>query len=150
MVVSEKKLTAQQQRFCDEYLIDLNATQAAIRAGYSEKTATAQGSRLLTNVNIKSYIDERMAEKEKDLIAGQDEVLKYLTAVLRGESQSTEIVVEGTGDGCSEARAILKKPSEKDKLKAAELLGKRYSLFTDKVNLEGKAKVVIVDDLADE
>ena len=148
--MSEKKLTAQQQRFCDEYLIDLNATQAAIRAGYSEKTATAQGSRLLTNVNIKSYIDERMAEKEKDLIAGQDEVLKYLTAVLRGESQSTEIVVEGTGDGCSEARAILKKPSEKDKLKAAELLGKRYSLFTDKVNLEGKAKVVIVDDLADE
>lgn len=138
-------LTAKQQRFCDEYLIDLNATQAAIRAGYSEKTATAQGSRLLTNVDVKSYIGERMAEKEKSLIADQDEVLKYLTAVLRGESESEEIVIESTGDFSSKARTMTKAPSEKDKLKAAELLGKRYSLFKENVKL-GVTPVVIGGD----
>lgn len=130
------KLTAKQKRFCDEYLIDLNATQAAIRAGYSKKTAYSIGNENLMKPELKKYIDARMAEKEKELIADQDEVLRYLTSVLRGESQSTELVVEGTGDGCSEARTILKEPSEKDRLKAAELLGKRYGLYTDKIETD--------------
>ena len=130
------KLNARQQRFVDEYLIDLNATQAAVRAGYSEKYAHTNANKLLQNTTIKEFIEKRMAEKEKDLIASQDEVLKYLTSVLRGESQSTELVVEGTGDGCSEARTVLKEPSEKDRLKAAELLGKRYGLYTDKVSAD--------------
>ena len=141
------KLTAKQQRFCDEYLIDLNATQAAIRSGYSKKTANRIGTENLSKPVIKQYIADRMAEKESQLIADQDEVLKYLTSVLRGESKSTEIVVEGTGDGCSEARTIQKEPSEKDRLKAAELLGKRYGLYTDKVEAESKVGVVIVDDI---
>ena len=129
-------MTAKQKRFCDEYLIDLNATQAAIRAGYSEKNARNIASENLAKPNIREYIDERMAEKEKELIADQNEVLKYLTSVLRGESQSTEIVVEGVGEGCSEARTIQKEPSEKDRLKAAELLGKRYGLYTDRVEAD--------------
>lgn len=79
---------------------------------------------------------ELMEEKEKTLIADQDEVLKYLTAVLRGESESEEIVVENIGDFTSKARAMKKAPSEKDRLKAAELLGKRYSLFKDSVKLD--------------
>ena len=101
------KLTAKQQRFCDEYLIDLNATQAAIRAGYSKRTANRIASENLLKPDIRKYIDARMKEKEAALIADQDEVLRYLTSVLRGESQSAEIVVEGTGDGCSEARTIM-------------------------------------------
>ncbi len=139
-------LTEKQKRFCDEYLVDLNATQAAIRAGYSKKTANKASDWLNErsqekpsskyNKAIKEYIDARMAEKEAELIADQDEVLKYLTSVLRGESQSTEIVVEGTGDGCSEARTIEKNPSEKDRLKAAELLGKRYGLYTEKIETD--------------
>ena len=129
-------MTEKQKRFCDEYLSDLNATQAAIRAGYSKKTAKVIANENLTKPNIKEYIAERMAEKEKELIADQNEVLKYLTSVLRGESLSTEIVVEGTGEGCSEARTMTKQPSEKDKLKAAELLGKRYGLYTDKVETD--------------
>lgn len=128
------KMTAKQKRFCDEYLICLNATQAAIRAGYSVKNARNIASENLTKPNIKEYIDARMEEKESELIAGQNEVLKYLTSVLRGESQSTEIVVEGCGDGISEARTIQKEPSEKDRLKAAELLGKRYGLYTEKID----------------
>lgn len=143
------KMTAKQQRFCDEYLIDLNATQAAIRAGYSEKNARNIASENLAKPNIRSYIDARMAEKEKELIADQDEVLRYLTSVLRGESQSTEIVVEGTGDGCSEARTILKEPSEKDRLKAAELLGKRYGLYTDKIELDADTELNINIDYGD-
>lgn len=144
------KLTAKQKRFCDEYLIDLNATQAAIRAGYSEKTARAIGNENLTKPDIKEYIENRMAEKEKELIADQDEVLKYLTSVLRGKSKSTEIVVEGTGDGCSEARTILKEPSEKDRLKAAELLGKRYGIYTDKVQAEVVVPVFGGEDALEE
>lgn len=140
-------LTAKQKRFCDEYLVDLNATQAAIRAGYSERTAYSQGQRLLKNVEVQKYLQERMTEKEKDLIADQDEVLKYLTSVLRGESLSTEIVIEGIGDGMSEARTIKKEPSEKDKLKAAELLGKRYGLYTDKVDIDATEAVTIINDI---
>lgn len=132
----EKKMTEKQKRFCDEYLVDLNATQAAIRAGYSRKTARNIATENLAKPNIKNYIEKRMAEKEKELIADQDEVLRYLTSVMRGQSQSTELVVEGVGDGCSEARTIMKEPSEKDRLKAAELLGKRYGLYTDKVEAE--------------
>lgn len=143
------KLTAKQQRFCDEYLIDLNATQAAIRAGYSKKTANRIGTENLSKLVIKQYIEQRMAEKEKQLIADQDEVLKYLTSVLRGESQSTEIVVEGTGDGCSEARTIMKEPSEKDRLKAAELLGKRYGIYTDKVQTDVDMELNINIDYGD-
>lgn len=144
------KLTAKQRRFCNEYLIDLNATQAAIRAGYSEKNARNIASENLAKPNIKAYIDERMAEKESQLIATQDEVLKYLTSVLRGESQSTEIVVEGTGDGCSEARTLKKEPSEKDRLRAAELLGKRYGLYTDKVETDVDMELNINIDYGDE
>ena len=143
------KLTAKQQRFGDEYLIDLNATQAAIRAGYSKRTAYSIGEENLKKPEIKTYIKQRMAEKESELVASQDEVLKYLTSVLRGGSQSTEIVVEGIGDGCSEARTMMKKPSEKDRLKAAELMGKRYGLYTDKLELDADMELNITIDYGD-
>ena len=130
------KLNDRQRRFADEYLIDLNAERAAIRAGYSKRYARGNAYKLVANKCIKEYIKKRMDEKEKELIADQDEVLKYLTSVLRGESLSTEIVVEGLGNGVSEARTMTKHPSEKDKLKAAELLGKRYGLYTDKIETD--------------
>lgn len=128
--MAEKKLTAKQQRFCDEYLIDLNATQAAIRAGYSEKTARQMGTENLSKPSIREYIDERMAEKEAALVADQDEVLKYLTAVMRGGTSSHVLARDELGAD----RVIEKPPDEKERLKAAELLGKRYGLYTDRVN----------------
>ena len=144
-------LNEKQQRFADEYLIDLNATQAAIRSGYSKKTAYSQGQRLLKHAEVRAYIDARMAEKKKELIADQDEVLKYLTKVLRGESQSEIVVVENIGDFTSEARLLQKAPDEKEKLKAAELLGKRYNLFSDKMKVDVALPVVISggEDLED-
>lgn len=144
------KMTAKQKRFCDEYLIDLNATQAAIRAGYSENTARNIACENLAKPNIKAYIDERMAEKESELIADQDEVLKYLTSVLRGESQSEVVVIEGVGDGCSVARAMGKAPDEKERLKAAELLGKRYGIYTDKVEQQVDMELSINIDYGEE
>lgn len=123
------KLTAKQQRFVDEYLIDLNATQAAIRAGYSKQTARKIAQENLTKLDIKNRIEERMAEKEKELIANQNEVLEYLTSVMRGRSRASVVVVENIGDYMSQAREMEKSPDEKERLKAAELLGKRYGLF---------------------
>ena len=143
------KMTAKQKRFCDEYLIDLNATQAAIRAGYSERTAQAIGAENLTKPLLKEYIAERMAEKESELIADQDEVLRYLTSVLRGKSRSSVVVVENIGDYCSEAREIEKAPDEKERLKAAELLGKRYGLYTDRVEQDVDMELTISVDYGD-
>lgn len=144
------KLTAKQQRFVDEYLIDLNATQAAIRAGYTAKYANTNASKLLQNTTIRDMIAKRMAEKEAELIASQDEVLRYLTAVMRGESHAEVVVVEGVGEGCSEARTMQKAPDEKERLKAAELLGKRYALFTDKVETDTDMELNIHVDYGDE
>ena len=143
------KMTPKQKRFCDEYLIDLNATQAAIRAGYSEKYAHTNATKLLQITTIKDFIAERMAQKESALIADQDEVLQYLTSVMRGKTKAEVVVVEGTGDGCSEARAMQKAPDEKERLKAAELLGKRYGLYTEKVEQQVDMDLNIVVDYGD-
>lgn len=144
-------LNERQMRFVDEYMIDLNATQAAIRAGYSVKTAYSQGQRLLKNVGIKTELDERMEKARSLKIADATEIMEYLTSVMRGESEAEVVVVEGCGEGCSSARTMQKAPDEKEKLKAAELLGKRYGMFNDKLNVDGVIPVVISggDELED-
>ena len=143
-------MTEKQKIFCDEYLIDLNATRA-YKAAYpkvkKDSVARANGSRLLTNANIKSYIAERLEELHSERTADAREVLEYLTAVLRGDSESETVVVEGTGEGCSKARRMLKAPDEKERLKAAELLGKYYALFTDKAQVEQSGAVQIINDI---
>ena len=142
-------MTEKQKLFADEYLIDCNATRAykaVYRSIKSDEVARKAGSRLLTNVDVKKYITNRMEEIHNEKTADAQEVIEYLTSVLRGESSSTEIVVEGTGDGCSEARTIEKAPSEKERLKAAELLGKRYGRYTDKVDLDADAELHICID----
>lgn len=129
------KMTAKQQRFCDEYLIDLNATQAAIRAGYSENYAHTNAAKLLQITTIKERIAARMAEKEAALIATQDEILKYFTSVMRGESSSS--VLARNEDGAE--IVIEKPPDEKERLDAAKQLAKRYGLDTEE--LERKARL---------
>lgn len=139
------KLTAKQRRFCDEYLIDLNATQAAIRAGYSKKTAGKIGGENLQKPEIKACISERMAEKESNLIASQDEVLKYFTSVMRGESKSSVLARNAIGAD----EVIEKPPDEKERLKAAEQLGKRYGLFTEKIEQQTDVDLNIIIDYGD-
>lgn len=145
------KLTIKQQRFADEYIISGNATEAAIKAGYSKKYTNTNAFKLLQNTAIKTYIAERLEAINSAKIADQTEVLQYLTSVMRGETQSAVVVVEGEGDGVSCARLLDKTPDEKEKLKAAELLGKRYGAFTDKVSVDGNIAVEFVgyDDVED-
>lgn len=158
-------LTAKQQLFCDEYLIDLNATQAAIRAGYSKKTARVIGQENLTKPAIKEYIEKRMAEKEKALIADQDEVMKYLTSVMRRELTEHVVVTlveekstyEPDDEGKmrkqtvkSEKPEIVEIPARlADANKAAELLGKAYALFTDKLEADMDMELNITVDYGD-
>jgi len=144
------KLTEKQKRFCDYYIETGNATEAAIRAGYSEKTARFIGAENLTKPNIKNYIDNKLKELEDKRIAKAEEVLKYLTAVMRGDETEEVVVVEGLGEGMSSATTIKKQVGARERIKAAELLGKRYALFTEKVDIEGNMGVVIVDDIEED
>jgi len=129
------KMTAKQKRFCDEYLISLNATQAAIKAGYTEKYAHTNATKLLQNTTVKQYIADRMAEKESELIASQDEVLRYLTSVMRGEEQDEVMNVNPMGE--LEKNEIKRQANQ---IKAAETLAKYHGLLTDKVELSKKVE----------
>lgn len=144
------KLTLKQKKFADEYIISGNATQSAIKAGYSKKTAGVIAVENLEKPNIKAYIDKRLKELDDKAIAKQEEVLQYLTAVMRGQSKSAVVVIEGLGEGLSEARLINKTPDEKDRIKAAELLGKRYGAFTEKVDISGDINLSIEVDYGSE
>ena len=140
------KLNARQKAFCEYYVACGNATEAAIKAGYSKRTARSIGQRLLTYVDIKSYVKELMDKAESKRIESAEEVLQNLTSMMRGEIQEEIVVVEGEGDGVSSARIVKKQVSAKERIKAAELLGKRHILWTDKTNIEGIIPVMIVGD----
>ena len=135
-------LTPRQRKFCDEYLISGNATDAAIKAGYSPKTAKQTGSENLAKPDLRAYIDEQLAKIHSAKIADAEEVMKYLTSVMRGEH--TEQVLKLVGEGVQTVTDI--DVSAKERLKAAELIGKRYGLFTEKVGLEGAVPVIITGD----
>ena len=135
-------MNAKQKRFCDEYLIDCNATKAAIRAGYSEKTAKQMGAENLSKPDLRAYIDEQLERLYNEKTADAQEVMEYLTAVMRGEH--TEQVLKLIGEGVQTITNI--DVSAKERLKAAELIGKRYGLFTDKIGLDGAVPVVITGD----
>ena len=135
-------MTPKQRKFCDEYLISGNATDAAIKAGYSPKTAKQTGSENLSKPDLKQYIEAELEKLHSAKIADAEEVLRYLTSVMRGEH--TEQVLKLAGDGFQTITDI--DVSAKERIKAAELIGKRYSLFTDKVGLEGAVPVVITGD----
>lgn len=135
-------LTLKQQRFADEYIISGNATQAAMLAGYSKKTARSIGQENLTKPDIKKYIDERLDELESSKIAKQEEILKYLTSLMRGEE--TEQTLRGLGEGEQMIDDI--EVSAKDRIKAAELLGKRYGIWTDKIEQTNRNIEIVVGD----
>ncbi len=133
------KLTLKQKRFADEYIISANATAAAIKAGYSKKTARSIGQENLTKPDIKAYIDERLEKLESEKIATQEEVLQYLTSIMRGDQQEKTLI--SIGELGQEIVDI--DVGAKDRIKAAELLGKRYRLFTDKVEMDVSSDITI-------
>ena len=140
------KLTEKQKRFADYYIESGNITEAAVKAGYSKKTARVIGQENLLKPAIKGYIDEKLEAMQDERTASAKEVLEFLTKSMRGEIKEEVVVVEGTGDGTSEARMVKKQIGLRDRIKSAELLGKRYRLFTDKVEVEGVVPVMIVGE----
>lgn len=142
------KLTEKQTKFVDYYIeTGGNATEAARKAGYSQKTAEAIGLENLGKPRIKSAIDARLAELKNQRTADATEVLEYLTSVMRGQQMDETVVVEGTGDGRSSARKMQVRVASRDRNKAAELLGRVYGIYNDKLKLENAPVPVIVDDI---
>lgn len=133
------KLTIKQKRFVDEYIISGNATDAAIKAGYSKRTAKSIGAENLTKPDIVNALREKEREIQSKKIAKQEEVLEYLTSILRGEETQQTLI--GVGKGAQTITDI--ELSAADKIKAAELIGKRYGMWTDKVDLD--IKPIIID-----
>ena len=162
-------MTKKQKRFVEEYLIDLNATQAAIRAGYSPDTAQQMGSENLSKPVIRNAVDKAIAERSRRTGINQDRVIQELakiaflnpvdvidmdTATIQGEANrddtaciaSVKVKNIPTDDGVITEREV----KTYDKLKALELLGKHLGMFTDKVKLEGNVPVVLYDDIPPE
>lgn len=140
------KLTPKQKAFADYYIELGNATEAAQKAGYKGNNLNRIASENLSKLDIKQYIKEKMEEIESDRIAKAEEVLAFLSASLRGEVLE-EVVSTESIEGMIKPVILKKQLSAKDRIKAAELLGKRYALFTEKVDLEGNVGVTIIDDI---
>lgn len=141
-------MTEKQKIFADEYLIDLNGTRA-YKAAYpnikSNNAAAVRANKLLKNREIEEYIKNRLDGLASKRVAKQQEVMEYLTSVMRGETKSSVLAM--CGEGMQEV--IEKPPDEKESLKAAELLGKRYGMWTEKVDVTSNGKTMIVDDIDD-
>lgn len=156
-------LNDKEKCFANEYVINKgNAYKAALAAGYSKSTSKYAYEWLEESLSdstvkrhlpfkpeLKEYISEKYAKIESEKIADATEVMQYLTSVLRGQSQSEIVVVEGIGDGKSRARKIMKAPDEKEKTKAAVELGKILGLAITKVDLDANVGVTIIDDLGE-
>lgn len=135
-------MNERQRRFADEYIISGNIYQSAIKAGYSDAYAKTQASKIIENHSVKSYIDERLADLQSQKVADQQEVMEYLTAVMRGEKTEPLLVLDGEGT----QKVVNAVPPVQARTKAAELLGKRYRLFTDKVELDATVEQVVFED----
>ena len=147
--MATKKLTEKKKKFADYYIKTGNATESAKYAGYSEKTAYSSGQRLLKDVEVAKYVEDQMEQLKKETIADADEVLQLLTSIARGETSEENAFIDKNGNPV----IVETKVKEKERIKALELLGKRYKLYVDKVeaNLDGEVKVVFEgeDDIED-
>jgi phage terminase small subunit len=165
-VVVYVKLTAKQQRFADEWLIDMNATAAAIRAGYSPRSADVTGARLLANARIRAYLDERMAEHSRRTNVTQERIIRELARIAFLDPtqlvnmDTAELLDNATADDRAAIASVKVKtiPTQEgtgiereirlhDKIKALELLGKRFGMWLDRQQIDVQGAVQIVDDV---
>lgn len=139
-------MTEKQRLFADEYLKNLNGTRA-YKTIYTtiknDNVAAVRANTLLKQKDISDYISKRLEEIHNENTADIQEVMEYLTSVLRGKSASAVLMMSGNGM----QKVTEKPPDEKERLKAAELLGKRFGMFKDNVDITSNGKTVIVDDI---
>lgn len=143
------KLTEKQKAFCDYYIESLNATESYKKAYPNCKkdaTARTNSSKLLTNANIKKYIDEQLQQMQSNRIADAAEILEYLTKGMRQELEEEVVVMVNKGEFTSEPQTVKKKISIKDSNKCAELLGKRYGLYTEKIEADVNQVIFVGED----
>lgn len=159
LVIYEMKLTKKQEMFVEEYIIDLNATQAAIRAGYSKKTAGQIGEQNLKKLEIQQAINKKLAEKKEKLIMKQDEILERLTQQGRREATDYQVVItekpvtneKGDVVAIEKLPEIVEVPTQnKDVIKALETLGKYYVMWTDKQEVTQRNIEINIGDYNDE
>lgn len=142
-------MTEKQQKFADEYIISLNATQAYKKAYPNIKkdgVAKAAGSRLLANVNVKAYIDEQLERLKSERVADQQEVLEFLTSVMRGEVTEPLLVLDGEGT----QKVVNAVPNVSTRRSAAVDLGKRFGLFVDKQEITQRTIEIKVGEWDDD
>ena len=144
----KSKLNERQKAFVDFYIQTSNLSESARKAGYSPKNAGATGIELLKNPKIQAAIQSRLAQLESERIAKDKEILEYITAVMRGETEEEVVMNVGTGKGFTRAEKVMAKVSAKERLKAAEMLAKVKGMFITRqeVELSGSMPVVIRDD----
>lgn len=147
--MAEMELTEKQKRLVDYFIETGNQTEAAIKAGYSKKNARFVASRTLNLPHVKEFLEKRLKEIEENRIAKAAEVMQFLSASMRGEIQEDVVVVEGVGDGCSEARIMQKQICANDRIKAAALLAKRYGLDKSE-DADGEAHITFKFERGDE
>ena len=135
----KNKLSERQKRAADFFIELGNKSQALLKAGYSKNSFS-----IFENDSVKEYIEERLKLLDEERIASAREVMTYLTAVMRGEEKEQVVVVEGEGDGIT---SVEKSIPAKDRIKAAELLGKRFGIYTDKIKASGNVSIVIKEDI---
>ena len=142
-------MNPRQKAFVDYYIQTGNLSEAVRRAGYAPTNAGAQGIELLKNAKIKRAIDERLKQLESERIAETQEILEYMTSVMRGEATEEVVLNVGTGKGYTKPEKVIAQVSAKERLKAAELLAKVNGVFLTKAELEvsGALPVVIQDDV---
>lgn len=145
MPLIDKQLNPKQQAFGDYYIELGNAEQAAIKAGYSERYARGNAHKLVANSGIKAYMDKRLEQLKTERVANQQEILETLTAVIRGEARAATLVGVGGGEEYIEKNMP---PTMGERIKAAELLGKRYRMWTEKVDVEHSGEVDTKLDLS--
>lgn len=144
----KRGLSPKQKKFCVEYIKNgANAAKAYELAGYSNKSPRNGAYQLLSNKQVQEYIQELAAGVDKQAVADADEVMRYLTQVMRGYHESHILVTVGTGKGKTEAVSVVKLPEERDQLEAAKTLAKIHGILTNKVDLTGGVAVQIWDDI---
>ena len=136
-------MTPRQEKFCLEYAASGNAYHSALNAGYSENYAKGNVSKLLENESVKKRLQELKEKAESEKIADIKEMQEKLTAIIRQDTTEDVIVVEGTGDGCSVARIMQKKPSFKEVVSAINTLGKMQGAFADNINLSLEPVMIV-------
>lgn len=142
--MAEKKLSVKQMAWAEHAAKGISDAEAARLAGYAKKNARQQGAANRAKPRVMAYYNKLLEKLQSERIADAAEVQEYLTKVLRGQESEQVVVVEGCGDGCSSATTVEKDLQHRDRLKAAELLGKIHGIFTDKVQIS-EAPTIIRD-----